>query len=388
MSYSSIARSFHQILQKPFFNDSRVISKIYIAVAILISLKIYFLETWDNYDCFSASFGHLIRNLDLYLAYPLEYHTLYNYSPSFAVLMGVYDYFPDSIGILLWNLTHTLVFVITIHLLPIDEQKKNFLLWFSLIEFITAAENVQTNASAVALIMLVFIFQQKGNTTLSSLFFAIGIFFKIYILTAGVFFICFPKKIPFALKVIFWSVILFCLPLIFISPEQLYFLYGSWIERLQKQSDRHSLSILGVIDLLHFEGLKHSYVILAGLLTTLFVLVKKEAYQDKNFQLVYLGAILMFTIIFNPGVESPTYIIAIPGVVLWYLYTQKEKWHIYLLISVFILTCLSPTELFPPVIKEKVFNPFHVKAIPVIITWFICIFNLFNWKTSPSKENS
>ena len=33
------------------------------------------------------------------------------------------------------------------HLLPIDDKKKTFLLWFCVIEFITAAENVQTSAS-------------------------------------------------------------------------------------------------------------------------------------------------------------------------------------------------------------------------------------------------
>ena len=373
---------------KPFFNNKKTISYIYLILAVLISAKIYFLETWDNYDCFRASYFHLINNQDLYLLYPNEYQTAYNYSPSFAFFMGLYAHFPDGLGILFWNLTHTLVFITAVHLLPIDDKKKTFLLWFCVIEFITAAENVQTNASLVALIMLVFIFQQKGKTTWSSLFFAFGFFFKIYVLTAGVFFLCFKKKWGFFWKGLAWAILFFALPLLVVSFDQLIFLYKSWFTRLQVQSSRHSLSLLGIIDLFHINSLKEGYIILAGLVPMLLVLFKKELYKNPDFQLVYLGAILLFTIAFNPGVESPSYIIAIPGVVLWYLLGPQEKWRIYILISVFVFTCLSPTEIFPRFIRDTVLNPFHVKAIPIIVTWFICIFDLLYWKGVTKQENA
>ena len=383
-----MALFFTHYFSKPFFHSRRNINILYLIIAVLVSLKIYFLETWDNYDCFSASFDHLRNYLDLYQPYPLEYQTLFVYSPSFAVLMGLYNFFPDGIGILLWNLTHTITFIIAIHLLPIEEKKKVFLLWFCLVEFITAAENVQTNASVAALIMLVFIFQQKKKTNWSSLFFAAGIFFKIYVLTSGVFFLCFKKRFSFAIKVLAWSLVFFALPLLFISSDQLFFLYRSWLERLQKQSARHSLSLLGVIDLLQIKNLQQVYIIIAGVISMLAVLLKKEVYQNLQFQLLYLGALLMFTIIFNPGVESPTYIIAVPGVALWYLFGPKKKWRTFLLIGVFVFTCLSPTEIFPRFIRDQVFNPLHVKTIPVIIAWFICIFELLTWKPVYQQANT
>lgn len=375
-----------QLTSRPFFHKSRNISIIYLVVAIVVSCKIYFLETWDNYDCFRASFGHLTNQLDLYLPYPAEYQTLYNYSPSFAAFMGLYAQFPDGWGILLWNLTHTLAFIFAVNQMPIEEKKKVFILWFCLIEFITAAENVQTNASVAALIMLIFIFQQKGKTTWSSLFFALGFFFKIYIVTAGVFFICFQKRVSFVWKAIAWALLFFSIPLLFVSFNQLIFLYQSWTERLLHQSERHSLSLLGIIDLLHIESLKQGYIMLAGLITMLLVLFKKEVYQNLSYQLLYLAAILQFTIVFNPGVESPSYIIAIPGVALWYLYSPQATWRTYLLIAVFVFTCLSPTEVFPRIVRDQILNPLHVKAIPVIITWFVSIFDLFNWKQSENRE--
>lgn len=381
-------KSFPTLFTNPIFSNRRNVNIIYVTAALLISMKIYFLETWDNYECFSASFNHLRNNLDLYKAYPLEYQTLFVYSPSFAVFMGIYQFFPDGIGILLWNLTHTLTFLTAVHFLPVSEKNKVFILWFCLVEFITAAENVQTNASVAALIMLVFIYQQKGKINWSGFFFALGLFFKIYVITSGVFFLLFKKKAGFAVRVLAWSLVFFALPLLFISFDQLMFLYGSWLERLQKQSARHSLSLLGVIDLFHIEGWKQEYIIIAGVITMLLVLTKKELYRNLEMQLAYLGALLMFTIIFNPGVESPTYIIAVPGVAFWYLFGPQKPTRIYLLISVFIFTCLSPTEIFPGFIRDQVFNPLHIKTIPVIITWFVCIFELFSWKKEASNENA
>jgi len=375
-----------QLTSRPFFNNSRNISIIYVVIAVLVSCKIFFLETWDNYDCFRASFSHLTNQLDLYLPYPAEYQTLYNYSPSFAAFMGIYAQFPDGWGILLWNLTHTLAFLYAVQQMPIDEKKKVFILWFCLVEFITAAENVQTNASVAALIMLIFIFQQKGKTTWSSLFFALGFFFKIYVVTAGVFFICFQKRLSFAWKAVAWALVFFSIPLLFVSFHQLIFLYQSWAERLMHQSERHSLSLLGIIDLFHISFIKQGYIMLAGLITMLLILLRKEVYQNLSFQIVYLAAILLFTIVFNPGVESPSYIIAIPGVALWYLYSPTASWRKYLLICVFVFTCLSPTEIFPRIVRDQILNPLHVKAIPVIITWFVCIFDLFNWKQSSHVE--
>lgn len=377
-----------RFLAKPFFSSKKTIFAIYLIAATLISLKIAFLETWDNYECFQASHFHLLKNLDLYLMYPLEYHSSYNYSPFFAFLMGAYAYLPDWLGILFWNLTHTIPFLIAINLLPVEEKKKIFLYWFCLIEYITAAENVQTNSTVTALIMLVFIFQNKGKNTWSSLFLVFGFFFKIYVVTAGIFFLCYKKKGSFIVKALAWTVLFFSLPLLLVSFNQLIFLYQSWIERLQMQSLRESLSILGVINLLHIPGLTKEWIMLAGTIGMLLVLIKKQAFYNLQFRLLYLAAILLFTVLFNPGVESPTYIIAVAGVAVWYTNRKRILWHHWLIAFVFIFTCLSPTELFPTFIKKTYFVPYHIKAIPCIIVWVVCMIELYSWQGISMQKDS
>lgn len=372
--------SFKNIQLKSFFNAEKNLIGIYIAACILVSLKIAFLETYDNYDCFVASFEHLKKQYDLYLMYPSEYHTEYNYSPSFAFFMGLFYYLPDWIGIMLWNLSHTIALLFAIHLMPIELKKKIFIYQFCLIEFITAAENVQTNSTVAALIMLVFIFQERGKINWSSLFFVFGFFFKIYVLTAGVFFLTYKKRGEFFLKGMGWAILFFSLPLLLVSFDQLIFLYQSWVHRLQLQSMRDSLSLIGVIGMFKFIQINQSWIMLAGTITMLAVLLKKEVYQNSQFRQLYLAGILIFTVIFNPGVESPTYIIAVAGAAIWYISLDRTTWHKWLLISLFIFTCLSPTELFPKPIKDHFFIPYHIKAIPCILVWAVCMFELFTFK--------
>jgi hypothetical protein len=163
--------SITAISKKPFFNNERTIIIIYLIACVLISFKIAFLESYDNYDCFVASFEHLKKQYDLYLMYPLEYHTEYNYSPLFAFGMGLFYYLPDWLGILLWNLTHTIALLFAIKMMPLASKKKIFIYWFCLVEYITAAENVQTNATVAALIILVYLFQNRKQTTWSNNYF-------------------------------------------------------------------------------------------------------------------------------------------------------------------------------------------------------------------------
>jgi hypothetical protein len=299
--------------------------------------------------------------------------------------MGIFAYLPNWLGIIFWNIVNTIPFVLAINLLPITENKKIFIFWFCLIEYITAAENVQTNAVVAAFIMLVFIYQNKKSTTTASLLYVFGIFFKIYVLTAGVFWLIFNKRLSFAAKAIGWALLFFCLPVCVVSFKQTLFLYESWISRLLAQSNREALGVLGVFHVLHIEVDK-IWIMLAGTLITLSVFLKKQLYRNLQLQLLYLAAILMFTVLFNPGVESPTYIICVTGVAIWYINKERTVWEKWLAILVFVFTCLSPTELFPRFIKQQFFVPYHIKAIPCILVWLVSMYEIFSFSSFKKNE--
>lgn len=86
----------------------------------------------------------------------------------------------------------------------------------------------------------------------------------------------------------------------------------------------------------------------------------------------------MFVVLFSTGSESSTYIIAFVGVALWFVAVpwKRSRWDIALMIFAFILTSLSPSDLFPKFIRKIYVQPYALKALPVVLIWFKLIYEM------------
>jgi hypothetical protein len=87
-----------------------------------------------------------------------------------------------------------------------------------------------------------------------------------------------------------------------------------------------------------------------------------------------LASVLIFQVIFNPVAESPTYIIAVSGVLIWWSISPQTTYDRVLLIACFIFTVLSPSDLFPKVLREELVQPYVLKALPCVLIWFRLIY--------------
>jgi len=85
---------------------------------------------------------------------------------------------------------------------------------------------------------------------------------------------------------------------------------------------------------------------------------------------------LIWIVIFNHKAESPTYIIALSGVAIWYFSKEKNVVNLALLFLAFFLTSLAVTDIFPKVLREKIIIPYMVKAVPCIIIWLKITYDL------------
>jgi hypothetical protein len=103
-----------------------------------------------------------------------------------------------------------------------------------------------------------------------------------------------------------------------------------------------------------------------------------QQFKHSYFKLSYLALALIGVVIFSSSAESPTYVIAVTGVAIWYA-TQKDRlspFAIGLLVLTFILTILSPTDLMPRFLREHYIVKYSLKAFPCFITWCVLIFQL------------
>jgi hypothetical protein len=91
-----------------------------------------------------------------------------------------------------------------------------------------------------------------------------------------------------------------------------------------------------------------------------------------------LASVLIFTVIFSSGSESPTYIIAFVGVAIWFVIQPKpiSNFYVALLIFAFLLTSLSPSDLIPTYLKDNYIRPYALKALPCVLIWLAIVYEM------------
>ncbi|MDI9358949.1 MAG: glycosyltransferase family 87 protein [Phycisphaerales bacterium] len=334
---------------------------------------------YNNYIIFKQSAKHLLHNQDLYQLYLQEQFDLFKYSPTFSLFFVSLAYLPNALGLGIWLLLNTLVFFWGVVALPkLNGRQKNFILLFSLIELFGSIQNAQSNALIAGLLLLSFSFLENRKYFLAVLFMMLTVYIKVFGILLIMVFIFYPDKWKLILYTLFWLLVLFFLPILFISFSQLAFLYHSWVNLL---SNDHALSdglsVIGVLSRWFALQINKDLVLGIGILLVGISYLQFNKYKHYSFRLLSLASVLIFMVIFNHRAESPSFIIAIAGIALWYV-LQKEPSHFLnvCMVITLILTSLSPSDIFPLYIRNEFFNRFLIKVIPAIIIWMVILKDL------------
>ncbi len=116
------------------------------------------------------------------------------------------------------------------------------------------------------------------------------------------------------------------------------------------------------------DGGKNLVLAIGGILLLLpFALINK--YSIYQYRLLQLCSVLIWIVIFNHKAESPTFVIAMAGVVIWYMTMPKSRTNNNLLALALIFTSLSPTDIFPAWVRQNLVIPYTLKAVPCIAIW-------------------
>jgi len=237
-----------------------------------------------------------------------------------------------------------------------------------------------------ALIILTYSALEKKQLLLATLLIVLSFYLKIFGLAAAILFLLYPNKVKFILYTSGWMIILGILPLLITSPEKLLDQYQSWIQLLlQDQSISQGLSVMGIFHSWFTIQISQLSILILGVLLLLLPLIRRKFYESENFRLNYLASLLIWLVIFNHKAESPTYIIAMSGAGLWFFSQKLSRVNIFLAGLAFILTSLSPTDLFPKVVRDSMIIPYQLKALPCVLIWIKIQIDL--WFMSEPKHS-
>lgn len=339
----------------------------------------------NNYKIFHNVFWHVWDGKPLYIPYPEEYVDVNLYGPFFSVLIAPFALLSWRIGLIFWNFSLALLIYLTIRKSTFSWNQQLLLLWFSVNEFYTAVGSAQFNIAIAALIFLTFYTIEKEKDVWAALCIVIGTFVKLYGVVGLAFFFFSKHKLKFILYLLIWSAIAFVLPMALNSPEYIIGQYGDWYDALVAKNVHNldvsgqNVSLLGMIRVLSgFATYSDLWIIIPGLILLALPYLRISQYKYLHFRYAILASILMFVVLFSTGSESVTYIIAVLGVCVWYISMpqHRTKWDIGLMVFVFLITSMSPSDLFPRYIEETIIKPYALKALPVFCVWLKLTYEL------------
>jgi hypothetical protein len=309
---------------------SPILIALYIILAIVASSQAYLLKVevpagghpnltkYNNYVIFKQSHFHLLEGKNLYQTYPEEHWDLYKYSPAFALFFGGLARLPDWLGLTLWNLlTATLCLVATFYI-------KIF---------------------GIAALILLLLYPGKR------------------------------KSIPYAL---FWLGLLGLIPAVVTGFGPLMQSYGQYLDMLKTdQSASMGFSVMGWLKTWFGLDAPKTLLALAGLAVTCLPLIRFRKFTAPAARYLFFSALMVWMVIFNHKAESPTFIIAVSGILIWFVVTERSAVNVILLAFVIAFTSLSPTDIFPFSLRAGFFEPYVIKVVPCILVWLKILFDIF-----------
>lgn len=365
-----------------FFLQKKTALFLWFGLSFFAAIKQAITHHYNNYLIFKYTFFNLVHQHNLYLPQPNHFFDVNHYGPVFGLFIAPFIWLPDPIAVVLWVMFNAFVLYHAIIRLPLNHNQKIIILLLCAHELMTASYNTQFNPCMTAIILLSFIFIKQKNDFWAACVIALGTFIKLYGIVGLAFFFFSKQKIKLITGIIFWSVVFFLLPMIISSPAFVIQTYKDWMAVLIEKDTANAVSLMqdisamGLIRRIFHLSISNSSVLLPALAIfgSSYLFIKK--YKDDVYQLLILSSTLLFTVLFSSGSESPTYIIAFLGVAIWFVNLSKPATplEISLLVFAFILTSLSPSDIFPKSIKTEYVVKYALKALPCLLVWLYVVF--------------
>jgi hypothetical protein len=367
-----------------FLLKKQCVIVIYLLLAIIAGFKQYHHHSYNNYLIFKYVYWHTTDLQNLYNNYA-EYRDSNHYGPVFSVFIAPFALLPNGLGCILWNIANVCILLWGIYSLPISLKKRTIIAWICAHEALTALFSFQFNIALTGIILLSFSYLVKKKEVQSAFFIAFGTLVKLYGIVGLAFFFFTKNKLKFILGCFIAFALLFVLPMAISSPAFVIQSYSDWYHSLAHKNDLNAsltsfqdISLMGMVRRATGNiNIPNMPFLLGGLILFGLPYTRINQYKHLGFRLMLLASTLIFTVIFSSGSESPTYIIAFAGVAIWFMVQQNPKngWIIALFIFAFILTSLSPTDIFPRAVKEFI-RLYSLKALPCVIIWLTIIYQM------------
>jgi hypothetical protein len=325
----------------------------------------------NNFEIFRTSWDNLVAGRNLYVA-SVNHQDFFKYSPTFALLFAPFAIVPFTVGVLLWNALNAGTLYWAIGRVLVEPQAALAARGIVFLEAVVSMQNAQSNALSAGLMIVAFSELERRRELTAALAVAYGALIKIFPIAAAVFAIFRPYRLKnFTMYGIMIAAMAVVAPLLVTSPDTLSMQYRSWEELSRTDALTRGYSVMEHVHMLTGADLSNGPIQLLGLVILLAPLVRYTFWGQERFRLLFLASVLMFCVLFNHKAESPTFVVAIAGVAIWFMVVERGWLEWTALGLVIVLCVLSPTDVMPERLQEGFFEPYKVRTLPVLLAWIL-----------------
>ena len=328
----------------------------------------------NDFAIFRSSFWNLVANRDLYVLRPEQAHDLFKYSPTFALLFAPFAVLPFVLGLLLWNLGNALAIFFALRmLLPRDQWAAAQAL--VALPALRSVQSSQSNALVAALLILAFISFERGWVWRGAIASALGAAIKIFPIVGVVFALPRPHRLRAIMITAVCVILLAALPLIAISPASLVAQYQSWLALEHREAALAGSSAIALFRDAGFDWPAWPIQVIGIAIILAIAGLHLRDWGDGNVGVRFLALVMVFCVVFNHRAERQSAVIAVAGMVIWYLASPRHRWRAALFAIVYFLVVMTSTEVVPASIKSMLASQVRF-AIPLTIMWLVMVAEL------------
>lgn len=360
-----------------FLSDSRAepwLLAAYVFAALIITIQRGVFSFPNDYAIFRASFWNLIAGRDLYALRLDQAHDYFKYSPTFALLFAPFAVLPFVVGLFCWNAINALaVFFALRLLLPRDQAGLAQALAF--LPTLRSMQSAQSNALVAALIILAFVSFERGWLWRAGIAAGLGAITKIFPLAALIFALPRPDRVRAILISVLTTIVLLALPLLVVSPHSLIAQYQSWSALEKAETSQFGSSVMSLFNDAGLGWPAWPIQLVGCAILLAVLLARMRDWDERMVRLQFLGLLMVFCVLFNHRAERQSAVIAITGMVIWYLASPRAAWRTSLFVIVYALVSLTGTGFIPGSIKRVLVHQVRF-PIPLTVLWLAVLVDL------------
>jgi len=345
---------------------------LWVAAAVAATVQQGIAHQNNNYLIFREASLHLLRDQDLYAAYPAVHFDLYKYSPTFALLFLPFALLPFALSMLLWNVLNAAMLYVAVGTV-LSRRGALIARAVLFLDMLGSLQNVQSNALVAGLMILAFAAYERRHSFTGSVAIALGTIIKVFPLASASFAIFHRRKLRVAVSLGVSFTVLVLLPLLVTPADTLMAQYRSWRAVEALDALERGFSVMQMLQHLLRQDWPNWPLQAAGVLALVApVLVRHDRWSQWEFRRLYLCSVLVFCLIFNHQSESPSFVIGVTGAAIWFASLTRRgrgTWAVFAFLVV--CTILASSDAMPVVLQKRVFDAYQFKVVPVIVVWVL-----------------